>query len=664
MESREFLDLFLSEAREHLDGMSALLARARQQGLAPEEINDLFRHAHSLKGMAATLGFRPVAALAHAMEDLLHAWRGGGERPSPGTLDLLVRATDRLSVQVESIASGGAPGPEEELTKALRAAVPPAPRAARAAGTPPAPAEDAPPEGAGASRPEEPDSRPRLRVDIILRPGTPLPGARALVILKRLREHGRVLDSTPAPEAVASPGFNGHLSVLLATSMTRERLEDLVAALPDVDDCSVGAARADRAAGPGVAAAHGPGSAASGPAPAGEGTGARGEGIATIRVATERMDRLLDGIGELILDRERLRRALDPEPGSEAAEVLESLARTVGLLRDEVMEMRLIPFAALVPRLQRAVRDVARRLDKEVGLEVRGTEIAIDRSILEEMMDPLEHLLRNSIDHGIEDAAARRAAGKPPSGRIEIGLSRREDRVCLQASDDGRGIDPEALRRVALEKHFISRDAAERLSDEDALMLVTLPGFSTAARTTDISGRGVGMDVVRTRVQRLGGSLAIRSRPGTGTTFEMDLPPTVTVTRAFLCRASGEVYAIPVSTVQATLQVRREGLLGSQGGQVLRRDDDVVTILPLGGLLSGDAAPAFPRTFPALVYRVGARSYALAVDEILGEEEIVVKPLRHPLELLPHYAGAAILNDGRIALILDPANLTRALRAA
>jgi two-component system chemotaxis sensor kinase CheA len=660
VDSREFLDLFLSEAREHLDGMSALLARARQQGLGPEEINDLFRHAHSLKGMAATLGFRPVTALAHAMEDLLHAWRGGGRSPASGTLDLLARATDRLSAQIESIAGGGAPGMEGELTAALRAAAPAPPRDAPSAAT--APPAEVPPTGSAPA--DEPDARPRLRVEINLKAGTPLPAARALVILKRLRDHGRILECTPAPDAMASPGFTGRLNVLLATSVSAGRLEDLVASLPDVDDCAAAEVRGDPGPGHAEPAAPGSGAGAPGHATAGETGPPRGEGIATIRVATERMDRLLDGIGELILDRERLRRALDPDPRSEAGEVLESLGRTVSLLRDEVMEMRLIPFAALAPRLQRAVRDLARRLGKEVELEVRGTDIAIDRSILEEMMDPLEHLLRNSIDHGIEDAAARRAAGKPPSGRIEIVLSRREDRVCLQASDDGRGIDPGALRRVALEKHFISRDAAERLSDEDALMLVTLPGFSTAARTTDISGRGVGMDVVRTRVQRLGGSLLIRSRPGSGTTFEMDLPPTVTVTRAFLCRASGEVYAVPVSTVQATLQVRSEGLLGSQGDRVLRRDDDVITILPLGGLLAGDAAPPFPRAFPALVYRVGARSYALAVDEILGEEEIVVKPLRHPLELLPHYAGAAILNDGRIALILDPANLTRALRAA
>jgi len=656
LDSREFLELFTSESREHLEGLSALLAEARRRELGQEEINDLFRHAHSLKGMAASMGFQPITRLSHAMEDLLHGWRERGAAPSATTLDLLLRATDRLSAQVEAVAAGGEAAVEADLVSALHAAAP-AKDAAAGDAAPAAPeaggfGTGAPGAGAGAPATGAPGAEDgalsRLEIDVVLRPGTPLPAARAMVILKRLADHGRVLGCSPDPAGMATKGFAGRFRVSLATGLPGERLASLVAALPDVSEC--------RPLPPAAAAAS---SAASG----GEGA-ARPEALGTIRVATEKMDRLLDGVGELILHRERLKRALVVDPGSEAQGFLEALERTMDLLRDTVMAMRLIPFASLVPRLQRTVRDLARRLGKEVELEVRGTDVALDRSVLEEMMDPLEHILRNSIDHGIEDAAIRRAAGKPPAGRIEIELSRRDDRVCLRASDDGRGIDPQALRRVALEKRFITREAAERLSEDEALMLITIPGLSTAARTTDISGRGVGMDVVRTRVQKLGGRLSIRSRLGAGTTFEMDLPPAVTVTRAFLCRAGGEVYAVPVSAVQTTLNVRREAILGSQGEQVVQRGDEVVTLLPLGALLAGVAAPAPPAATPALLYRVGRRAYALAVDEILGETEIVVKPLKHPLELLPQYAGAAVLNDGRIALILDPANLALASRAA
>ena len=670
MDLHEFLDIFLSESREHLEGMNALLQRARAEALAAEAINDLFRHAHSIKGMASSMGFAPMADLAHAMEDLFQVWRDRGAATSPEALDLLQRGSDRLAAQVDAVAAGAEPPSESELAAALRAASG-ADTAAGPGGASRGPADDSPAPAAREGEGEDEDDDARLHLEIVLREGAPLPAARALVVLKRLAELGRILEVSPRPEAITAGGFGGRVRVTLASRVAPARVREIILGLPDVADCRSGEAHQDRRLSDRRAAAERRGGAAEtdgegagGQAP-GEAIAARPEGIGTIRVATERMDRLLDGIGELILDRERLKRALDARGDGAAGPILGSLARTIDVLRDEVVAMRMIPFSSLVPRLQRMVRDLARRLDKPVELLVQGTEVALDRSILEEMMDPLQHIVRNSIDHGIEGAAERRASGKPPVGRIEIALSPRESRVVLSVEDDGRGIDPAALRRVAVARRFLQRDAAERLPDDEALMLITLPGFSTAATTTDISGRGVGMDVVLTQVRKLGGRLTVRSRVGIGTRFDMDLPPTVTVTRAFLCRAAGEVYAVPVSVVQNTLEVERDHLQGSHGEHLLQREEGVVTVLPLRDLLRGEAAaPAYPPSFPALLYREGARSYALAVDEILGEEEIVVKPLKHPLELLPQYAGAAILNDGQIALILDPANLARATRAA
>lgn len=595
-----------------------------------------------------------MSGLAHAMEDLLHRWRDGTLTPEPASIALLIQANDRLSAQLDAIVAGGDLPSGDPFRDALRALGAPAGEGATREAPP---GEDPAPRGAAALHGEDPvpvDTRPLLEIEVVIRHGAPLPGARAMVILKRLEEHGRILEMVPPPEALPTASFPGRLRIVLATNVAPGRLQEHIAGLPDVESCHASPRVTETAATPGDSAAE----------PAGDPAAQKMEAISTIRVATERMDHLLDGIGELILERERLLRAVDPAPGSEAGDVLESLGRTVDALRDEVMAMRLLPFASIVPRLERIVRDVAGRLGRPVELQVRGTDVSLDRSTLEEMIDPLRHILRNSIDHGIEDAAARRAAGKPPEGRIEIELSRRDDRVSLVVADDGRGIDPQTLRRVAVERRLLSREVAVRLSDEEALMLVTLPGFSTATRTTEISGRGVGMDVVRMRVQKLGGNLIIRSQVGVGTRMEMDLPPTVTVTRAFLCRAMDHVFAVPVSAVHGTMEIRDANLQFSQGERVLQNGEDLVTVLPLGGVLSGDSAAPFPAAFPALVYHVGQRSYALGVDEILGEEQIVVKPLRHPLELLPQYAGAAVLNDGQIALILDPANLTRTSRPA
>ncbi len=638
MDTTDFLDLFTTEAREHIEAQGTLLSRGLATGLEREEINELFRRAHSIKGMAAAMGFSPMAVLAHAMEDLLHLWRGGRDHPATDSLALLTRANDHLSAQLDAVAAKRDLPPGEDIAEAIRAlcpATPGVPPAAGAAATAP----EAGPAGAAATD----DPRPRLLIDVAIRSGAPLPGARAMVILKRLEEHGRIVEISPAAPILATGKFNGRLRIVVASNLAPDRLASFIGGLPDVAACEV---------------AQGP------PEPAGGTEARRAEAISSVRVSTERMDHLLDGVGELILDYERLKRSVDPEPGSEQEEILEVLGRTVDGLRDEVLTMRLLPFSSIVPRLERSARDLAGRLGKSVDLEVRGTEVTLDRSTLEEMFDPLQHILRNSIDHGLEETEERRAAGKPPRGRIEIELSRQEDRISLVVSDDGRGIDPQALRRVAAERRFLSREAAMRLSDEEALMLVTIPGFSTATRTTEISGRGVGMDVVRMRVQKLGGNLVIRSRVGVGTRLEMDLPPTVTVTRAFLCRASGGIFAVPVSAVHGMLEVVRDSVQASLGERVLRRGEDLVTVLPLGGILSGDTAAPFPAAFPALLYHVGQRSYALGVDEILGEAHIVVKPLRHPLELLPQYAGAAILNDGQIALILDPVNLTRTSRAA
>ncbi len=647
MDTSQFLELFITESREHLEHQGTLLAQAARQPLTADEINELFRHAHSIKGMAQSMGFRQVSALAHAMEDVLHGWRDGGGAPAADLVALLVRANDRLAEQIDALAAK-APEPDAaDLVGALRlaapvedgAAAPPAP-AAMPDGEP---AAAEPPPGAG--RPA--DEGTRLRFEVALQPATPLPAARAAVVVGRLKDHGRILEVTPDPAGQPPGRYPTTFRVVMTTRIQPARLIALVLNLPEVGSCRALSAGPADDAGRGEAEA-----------------GTRQEAIGTIRVATERMDHLLDGIGELLLDRERLKRALEPDPGSAPAEFLEALGRTIESLRIEVMTMRLLPFASIAPRLTRTLRDLSQRLGKEVELDLRGGEIVLDRSILEDLMEPLQHILRNSIDHGIEERDARLAAGKPPAGMITIELTRRDDRVCLAVADDGRGIDPVALRRVAARRRFLSAEAAERLTDEEALMLITLPGFSTAARTTDISGRGVGMDVVRMRIQKLGGRLTIRSTTGAGTRLEMDLPPAVTVTRAFLCRSAGEVYAVPVGAVQATLEVRRDRLQASQGEQVVRRDDDLITVLPLGGILAGDPSPLFPAAFPAFLYRLGERAYALAVDEILGEEEIVIKPLRHPLELLPQYAGAAILNDGRIALILDPANLTRSARAA
>jgi two-component system chemotaxis sensor kinase CheA len=324
------------------------------------------------------------------------------------------------------------------------------------------------------------------------------------------------------------------------------------------------------------------------------------------------------------------------------------------------MEIRLLPFEHIVPHLNQSVRALARQTGKKVALQISGTEVALDRAVLEEILDPLNHILRNAVDHGIEAPEERAAAFKDPAGRIFIAVSREGDRVRLRIEDDGRGMDPDAILAAAVGGGFVTAAEAAALSPADVLLLTTIPGFSTTSTPTEISGRGVGMDVVRTRIEKLGGHMDLRSQKGSGLTLLLDLPLTVAVIDAFLVDVAGSVFAVPASVAYRTLlasrgSVRRSrnGFYIDEGGTLLHafRPDEALGLAPEG------RDPAV--RFPVLLFRTETAQGALAVDAILERRELVVKPLGPPLEHLREYSGAALLDDGRIALILDVPNLFR-----
>jgi len=320
--------------------------------------------------------------------------------------------------------------------------------------------------------------------------------------------------------------------------------------------------------------------------------------------------------------------------------------------------MRLLPFSSIVPRLERAVRDLAARLGKDVDLDVRGAEVSLDRSTLEDMIDPLQHILRNSIDHGLESAEDRRAAGKPARGRIGIELSRRDERVRFDVSDDGRGMDPQALRRVAVERRFLTRESAMRLSDEEALMLVTIPGFSTAKRTTEISGRGVGMDVVRRNIEALRGRIDIRTEPGKGTTFSIQLPLTLAIVDGILLGVGADRFVIPTFAVQESFRPLPEQVQTLQGQVcMVQVRDRLYPLLHLGGVFGVAGARQRISEGTVIICHDNGRCVALAVDELIGKQEVVIKGLGEMFKDVRGIAGGAILGDGRIGLILDTGGL-------
>ena len=650
----KYLALFVSESRDHLDALSAGLVRLERPGGAGEDpaagVDELFRHAHSMKGMAAAMQQEGIALLAHRAEDVIGALRARGEAPSPDVVDLLLSVTDALSEMVREAGAGGTPVAPEALAEGLSAAS----TRVRGAEVPTTAPASVPPEAPPAAPPPFPpvqDASPargrrrRLRVEVEITEGSPVPSVRGFLVLKRLEGAGPVASSTPAAEELRAGRMPGRtLAVELTTDRSIPELERTLAQIADL-------ARVE------IREVDEPVPVAAAPRPEGAGEPAR-----TVRVRAEMLDEFLDVSGELLLATARLRelgRAM-PEAGRRAHE--EGVDRLQAIAKDlhgRVMSARMTPLTALSDRLPRAARDLARRTGKQVDVVVTGSEIEVDRALLDEISDPILHLLRNAVDHGIESAAQRIAAGKRPTGRIEVSARRDRDRVILEVSDDGRGMDPDALRRSAVARGDIGAEAAAALPDAEAFLLACLPGVSTAGQVTDVSGRGVGMDAVKRSVEALSGKLSIESRRGEGTRFTLRLPLTVAMQPVLLVRVGQEVVAIPVSKVHGAAQARIETLDRAGGAPQLAFGGGHVPVLDLGVLLGTGPDPAGARRSVVITESDTGR-VGLAVDQLLGQEEAVLKPLHGPLALVPGLSAVTVLGNGRPVFVLDVPRLVAA----
>ncbi len=389
---------------------------------------------------------------------------------------------------------------------------------------------------------------------------------------------------------------------------------------------------------------------------------AAAEGPRTVRVRTELLDYFLDTVGELILATARLREVGRTLPASHRRphdEGVDRLHAIVKDLHDKVMTVRMTPLAVVTERLPRAARDLARKVGKQIDVEISGAEIEIDRAILEELSDPLLHVLRNAVDHGIEPPHLRQLSGKPAVGRISVSARRERDRVILEIADDGKGMDPAKLRQAAVARGALRPEEAAALSDRDALGLACLPGVSTAETVTDVSGRGVGLDAVKRTAEAFGGALDIESTPGAGTRFTLRLPLTVAVQPVLLVRVGEEVLGLPIAKVHGAAEVDLDRLDHSQGEPLLPHEGGHVSVHDLGRLLGmPGGAPRALRS--VVVTEGGAGRIGLAVDALLGQEEAVLKPLNEPLDLVPGLSAVTVLGNGRPVFILDVPRLVAA----
>ena len=619
MADPKYAALFLAEGREHLRACNQLLLDWERDPAAAEPVSGLFRAIHNIKGMAATMGYAGVADLAHRAENLLEAIRAG--RPAtPDLIQLLFRSVDALEKAVEG-ASAGAGEPGAELLRALD-------DAARGPG---APAVETPPATpAPAPKPAAARKGPIGHlVGVTIRSGASMRGARALLALQRAEALGRITALRPPAAAFEREGFDGRFSFHLRTDVSVERIEAAIR--------SAGEVAAVAFDGSVVIEAEGP------QAPARQ-----------IRVDLQRLDAMMKQVGELVVARNRLLDLVRGD-GSELAELAGLVSRLVSDLQSEVVAVRMTPVGEVFDRFPRLVRDLARDLGKQIRFEAEGGDIELDRSILDELGDPLLHLIRNAADHGLERAEEREAAGKPSEGRIQLSATRERRSVAIRVSDDGRGIDRGAILAKA-KREGIAEPSVEVLTDDLLLRLLARPGFSTAVRVSGVSGRGVGVEVALGRARALGGSLDVHTEPGQGTTFTLRVPLTLAIVRALLAQAGEERYAVPLAYVAETVEFDTRAVTALRSREALVVRDRVIPTVHLRDLVAArvDRTPA---RRPTIILEVGERRTALVVDALLGQQDIVIEPFDAPRGMPPYLGGATILADGAPALILDAAAL-------
>ncbi len=532
MDLSKYLDLFVSESRNHIRTFDELIVSLEKDGNDPAVINELFRHMHSLKGMAATMQFDPISNLAHLLEDLLVKIRDNNNSFMAETADLLLEGNDLLSAMVTSIESNDnslMPDPTS-LASRLTAAI------------------SCPSQPVGQqSATEEPDN---------------------------------ILDSPHH----------------------QFRQTDV---------------------------------------------------LKSIRIKTETLDRLVNITGELFTTRHQLDNCSRRTPAAGLQAPIKQLSTLLRELRDVVLQARMLPFAYVAERFPRLVRDLARSQNKEIVFNVIGKDIELDRGVLEEITEPLIHILRNAIDHGMETPEERVKSNKPAQGNISISVLRDKDHVTIAIADDGRGMDPKHLTDHAVKNGILNTEQAAALSSQEAFQLICTPGFSTAKEISSISGRGVGMDAVNSSIHNLGGSMTIDSRKGAGSIFLLKLPISVSIIHALLVIIKGQTVAFPVNTIDRTLELKHGDIFVQGDQQAFSLKEQILPLYNFNRSENRSLKTPLGEYIPVVVSGLDSKPFGVAVDQIIGQQEIFIKPLRRPLAYLRSCTGGAVAGDGSIIFVMD-----------
>lgn len=642
----QYKKIYSDESAEYLQSMNeALLSLENEPGNA-EHINVMFRAAHTLKSMSATMGYTNIASLTHAMENLMDRVRNNEIKLDNNANDVLFECLDTLEKMAEE--------PENHsrfditcLLESLSSQAGQEPEVAPRAGN----GADAKPRAAGEEngtniRDMQDDGLNIFKVTVTFHESCVLKSARAAVAMRNLSELGTIIETEPSVEDIENERFDLEFKIVVSTKEYANKLEEAVNKVSEVAKVNVLTLDTDLTLSRQQDENNNLKS---------RSTNSRTaiKNIQSVRVGIERLDSLMNLVEELVICKIQLLQLANMHKLNVIADALAGLNRIANDLQEEVMAVRMVPIEMIFNRFPRMVRDLARKENKEIDLVLGGGDIELDRTVLDEVGDPLVHILRNCVDHGIETAEERKKQGKNPKGLIKLTAVREKNHVIIVVEDDGRGIDPCKSRESAVKKKLVTEEEASRLTDEEAINLSFRAGFSTNNEITDISGRGVGMDVVKTKIESLGGSVKLESVLEKGTKITLILPLTIAITRSLMVKVSEATYAIPITNVVRDMVIKKEDLKSIQGEEVILVSDEILPIVRLNRIFGSNGHDIDDNVMVVVAETKGG-NIGFVVDEIIGQQEVIIKNFENRfLKKVKGFAGATILGDGSVALILD-----------
>lgn len=690
MDVSQYLEIFIDESNEHLQSLSDQLIILEKEPDNNDTINEIFRAAHSLKGMAGTMGYKRMQNLTHDMENVFSEVRNGNMKVNSNLVDVLFQCLDALESYVANIRETHDEGTDdnEPIIKALNAFI----ESEGNENAAPAKQEEA----AAESVPEDNSKYNNLvladfeknavnealkkklhvyKIRISVDENCILKAARAFLVFKNLEGHGDVIKSEPSVQDIEDEKFDFDFSIVVVTAEKFENIVTIIKNVSEIKD-AVGEEitvpypeeqidehikeekKEESASGTTKPAAKAAPAAAAKKTPASTGKSS-GSVSHTVRVDIEKLDVLMNLVSELIIAKNGLVSASNTE-GDDSntlnqsfTEQIEYLERVTTNLHESVMKVRMMPIESVFSRFPRMIRDLNKKLGKKMELYMSGEETELDRTVIDEIGDPIMHLLRNSADHGLESAEIRRERGKSEVGSIFLDAFQEGNNVVIEVRDDGNGIDVERVKAKAIEKGAITQEQAETMTDKEAVDLLFRPSFSTAAQVTDVSGRGVGLDVVKSKIEALGGDVEVKTKYGEGSTFSIRLPLTLAIIQALMVKLGDEKYAISLGSIETIEDIPVSEIKYVHAKEVIHLRGNVIPLIRLRDLLDVPGEPEESDNITVVVVRKGDKQAGLVVDSLIGQMEIVIKSLGKYIRINKMISGATILGDGSVALIID-----------